>query len=254
MIDLQGRVALVTGASRGIGRACALRLAQAGADVVVNYLNSPEQAQDLAREIQGLGRRAVTVKADVRELEDIQSMVGYIEDRLGQLDVVVSNVASGGFRPLAKVELHHFRSTMESNVLPTLYLAQCALPLLERSPYGGRVLTLSSHGSSRAIPSYGMIGASKAALESLVRQLALEFGPSGITFNTVLAGFVDTDSTRALPSFEKFAQAAASSMLVQDAEICAEEVADAILFLSSALSAKIQGQVLVVDGGASLRI
>lgn len=254
MIDLQGRVALVTGASRGIGRATALRLARAGADVLVNYLNSPDKATELAQEIQSLGRRAATIKADMREREDIESMIEYVEDRFGQLDIIVSNVASGGFRSLANADLLNFRSAMESNVLPLLYLVQCALPLLQHSQYGGRVIGLSSHGSSRAIPGYGFIGVSKAALESLVRQLALEFGHSGVTFNTVVAGFVDTDSTRALPMFELYAKAAADSMMVKEPEIAANDVADAILFLSSALSAKIQGQTLVVDGGACLRI
>ena len=254
MIDLRGRTALVTGASRGIGRACALRLAEAGADVVVNYLNSPEKASRVASEIQGLGRRAMTVKADVTEREDLESMTAHINERFGHLDLIVSNVAAGGFRPLAQAEQIHFRAAMESNVMPTLNLVQCALPLLKQSCFGGRVIALSSHGSQRAIPAYGLIGASKAALESLMRHMALEFGEYGITFNTVLAGLVETDSTRSLPSFDKFAEAAARSLMVKDKQLTAEEVADSVLFLASSLSRKIQGQVLVVDGGAGLRI
>jgi enoyl-[acyl-carrier protein] reductase III len=254
MIDLKGRTALVTGASRGIGRACALRLAQAGSDVIINYLNSEDKARHLAAEVQNLGCRALTVKADVTEREDLESMVGHIEERFGQLDLIVSNVAAGGFRPLAQAELLHFRAAMESNVMPTLNLVQCALPMLKRSAFGARVIALSSHGSQRAIPAYGLIGASKAALESLMRHMALEFGSFGVTFNTVLAGLVETDSTRSLPSFKLFAEAAAQSLMVKDKELTAEDVANAVLFLASSLSQKIQGQVLVVDGGACLRI
>lgn len=254
MIDLSGRVALVTGASRGIGRACARRLAEAGADVVINYLNSPEPARRLAEELQALGRRAATVRADVTEREDLQAMVDFVRQRFGTLDILVSNVASGGFRPLANAQLSHFRAAMEANVLPTLQLVQCALSLLEVSPYGGRVIAISSHGSQRALPAYGLIGASKAALESLMRHLALELGPSGLTFNTVMAGLVETDSTRALPEFETVKELAGAAMLVKEQELTSRDVADAVVFLASSLSAKIQGQVLVVDGGTSLRI
>jgi enoyl-[acyl-carrier protein] reductase III len=253
-IDLSGRVALVTGASRGIGRACARRLAEAGCDVVVNYLNSPEPARRLAEEIQSMGRRAATVKADVTEREDLQAMVEFIQQRFGALDILVSNVASGGFRPLSDAQLSHFRAAMESNVLPTLQLVQCALPLLQGSAFGGRVIAISSHGSQRAMPAYGLIGASKAALESLMRHLALELGPSGVSFNTVMAGLVETDSTRSLPGFETIKELAAAAMLVKDQELTGQDVADAVVFLASPMSAKIQGQVLVVDGGTSLRI
>lgn len=254
MIDLKGRVALVTGASRGIGQACARRLAEAGCDVVINYLNSPEPALSLAESIHAMGCRVATVKADVTEREDLQAMVEFIQQRFGALDILVSNVASGGFRPLASAQLSHFRAAMETNVLPTLQLVQCALPLLEASTFGGRVIAISSHGSQRAIPAYGLIGASKAALESMMRHLALELGPTGLTFNTVMAGLVETDSTRAMPGFDTVKELAGAAMLVQAQELTGRDVADAVVFLASSMSAKIQGQVLVVDGGTSLRI
>lgn len=254
MIDLEGKVALVTGASRGIGRACAIRLAQAGADVAINYLNSPEEARRTAQEVQALGRKAFTVKADVTEAEDISQMIAFLEERLGRLDILVSNVAGGGFRNLAQAELIHFRAAMETNVMPTLNLVNAACHLLQASESGARVVALSSHGSSRAIPHYGLIGASKAALESLMRHLALEFGPTGICFNTVVAGLVETDSTTSMPGFSAFSEVAQSTALVSEPELRAEEVADAVLFLCSELSRKIQGQVLTVDCGSSLRI
>lgn len=254
MIDLEGRVALVTGASRGIGRACAITLAKAGADVVVNYLNSTDDAKRVAQQVQALGRRAFLVKADVRESEDVFKMMEFVEQRVGQLDILISNVAGGGFRQLVEAELIHFRAAMETNVMPTLELVQAARTLLSASKFGGKVVALSSHGSSRAIPSYGLIGASKAALESLMRHLALELGPQGIGFNTVLAGLVETDSTRSLPDYQAFAKVAQETMLLSEPELKAEDVANAVLFLCSSLASKIQGQVMVVDGGSSLRI
>ena len=254
MIDLKQRVALVTGASRGIGRACALKLAEAGADVVINYLNSSDLARQVAKEVQALGRKAYTVKADVTQGDDVAQMMEYVADHVGQLDLLISNVAGGGFRDLMKAELIHFRAAMETNVMPTLALVRAGQTLLESSEFGARVVALSSHGSSRAIPSYGLIGASKAALESLMRHLALELGPRGIGFNTVLAGLVETDSTRSLPNFEAFSEVAQATTMVDQPELTANEVADAVLFLCSPLSAKVQGQVLVVDGGSSLRV
>jgi enoyl-[acyl-carrier protein] reductase III len=107
MIDLSGRVALVTGASRGIGRACAIRLAEAGADVVVNYVTSQTAAEEVAEQISALGRRVAVVKADVGEQDDVAAMMEHIEGQFGRLNIIVSNAASGGFRPLLSTTVHH---------------------------------------------------------------------------------------------------------------------------------------------------
>lgn len=252
MSDLSGRVALVTGGARGIGRACALRLAGAGADVIVNYKTSRAAAEDVAREIQQLGRQALVVKADVSEQEDVAAMLDYVRERFGQLDILISNAATGGFRPLMEASPRHFDAAMHTNARSLLSLVQAARPLLERSSGRAKVVTLSSHGSSRALPSYGLIGASKAALEALIRHLALELGPSGINFNVVLAGLVETDSTRNLPGAEELFSAVQERLLVGNRGLTAEDVADTVLFLSSAQSDLIQGQTIIVDGGAAL--
>ena len=122
MIDLAGRVALVTGGSRGIGRACALRLAEAGADVVVNFVSSQQAAMEVAEQINGLGRQAFVVKADVSEQDDVESLMDFITEQAGQLDILVSNAATGGFRPLLNSTERNFRAAFGTNVLALLYL------------------------------------------------------------------------------------------------------------------------------------
>ncbi|MHB1861429.1 MAG: SDR family oxidoreductase [Gemmatimonadaceae bacterium] len=250
MIDLSNKICLVTGASRGIGRASALRLALAGADVAVNYLTSQGAAREVAEEIRQMGRQAAVVKADVSEPDDVRAMVEFLGERFGRLDALVSNVATGGFRSLADTTPQHIQAAMATNVTPLLTLTQAALPLFAKAEGRAKVVAMSSHGSHRALPAYATIGTSKAALESLVRHLALELG-GHINFNIVLAGLVETDSTRIAPP-EAFERARAA-MMVDGRPLTAGDVADAVVFLCSAVSDLIQGQTIIVDGGASLR-
>jgi enoyl-[acyl-carrier protein] reductase III len=218
--------------------------------VVVNYLSSQAAAREVAEEIRRTGRDVAIVKGNVSETDDIESMVGFVAERFGRLDILVSNVASGGFRSLMETTPQNFRAAMEINALATLSLVQEARPLLEKAEGRGKVVALSSHGSHRALPDYGVIGASKAALESLVRHLALELG-ARINFNVVLAGLVETDATRQVPR-EAFERATAL-MMTGGRVLTPADVADAVLFLSSPFSDQIQAQTIVVDGGAALR-
>ncbi|MCC6512193.1 MAG: SDR family oxidoreductase [Pirellulaceae bacterium] len=285
MIDLTNQVALVTGGSRGIGRAVALRLAQAGADVIVNYVTSQSAAKEVADQIAALGRRTATIKADVSEPEDIASMLEFVGNSFGKLDILVSNAASGGFRSLMSATPRHFDATMKTNVQALMLLTQAALPLMQQdsqtpsnhtpnnqtsgsqasgsqtsgsSPSSGRpaarrkIIAMSSHGSHRALPAYGLIGASKAALESLARHLAYELGNQGINVNVVLAGLVASDSTRNFPESQRIFDAIAQRRLVSGRELLAEDVANAVLYLASPLSDLVQGQVLTIDGGEAL--
>ena len=252
MISLAGKVALVTGGSRGIGRACAVRLAEAGADVVVNYLTSEKAATEVAERIRTLGRKSAVVKADVSEPDDVRLMLEFIGNRFQRLDVLVSNAATGGFRSLEKSTPNHFASTMNANVRALVTLMQEAAPLLRRTEGRAKVTALSSHGATFALPHYGLIGASKAALESLVRHLALEYGPQGINVNVVRAGLVDTDSTRNVPNADAVFQHAQAKLMVGERRLTAADVADAVVYLSSSLSDLVQGQTLVVDGGEGI--
>ncbi len=253
MIDLTGKTALVTGGARGIGRACALRLAEAGADVIVNYLTSQSAANEVAETIQQLGGRAATVKADISEENDVHEMLHFVQERFQRLDILISNAASGGFRTLMDSQPQHFHAAMNTNARALVSLTQAARPLLQREEGRSKVIALSSHGSRLGLPAYGLIGASKAALESLTRSLAFELGNAGINFNVVLAGLVETDSTRHIPGAAEMFQAVQERLLVGDRALTTQDIADVVLFLASPLSDLIQGQTIVADGGVSIR-
>jgi enoyl-[acyl-carrier protein] reductase III len=252
VIDLTGNVALITGSSRGIGKACAIRFAEAGADVVINYVTSRSAAEEVADAVQRLGRRTAVVKADISFQEDIVSMVDFVRDHFGRLDIVVSNAASGGFRPLVATTGLNFEAAMNTNVRALLFLVQAALPLLERSSGRAKVIALSSHGAYLSLPMYGLIGSTKAAMESMIRHFALELGGRGINLNSLQAGLVDTDSSRQIPGFEQLAKAWQTRSMVGERALEPRDIANAALFLASPLSDLIQGQTIVIDGGASV--
>jgi len=252
MIDLNGRTALVTGSSRGIGRACAMRLAEAGADIVINYVTSQVAADSLAEEIRGLGRDVGVVKADVSERDDIDSMMEFIDEKFGKLDILVSNAATGGFRSMLAVTQSNFEAAMKTNVLALINLVQASVRLLERAEGRAKVIALSSHGSGMAIPMYGVVGGTKAALESFVRHLALELGAKEINFNIVKAGLVETDSTRRIPYADQLFAARKMRSMTGDRFLTADDVANAVLFLASPLSDMVQGETVTVDGGAAV--
>lgn len=252
MIDLRGKVALVTGGSRGIGRACALALARAGADVAITYLNAGPNAQEVGEQILDLGRRTLVAKADLSREADAQLLVQATVEGLGGLDIVVSNAAGGGFRSLMDVSVDNFAYAMDLNARAFMLLAQNAAPHLENADGDpGRLIALSSWGAARALPMYGAVGASKAALEAMVRHAALELGPRGVNVNCVRAGVVDTGALRALPGVDTLLEERRQRSLTR-LNTTPEHVADAVVFLASPMSRQIQGQVLVVDGGTSL--
>jgi enoyl-[acyl-carrier protein] reductase III len=254
MIDLSGKVALVTGSSRGIGRACALRLAEAGADVVINYVTSGREADEVAAQIAAMGRSAACVRADVGEEEDVEDMIGFVGREFGRLDILVHNAATGGFRPLAATTQRHFDAAMHTNVLSLVHLLKASAPLLEAADGRGKVVVLSSHGTHMALPMYGLIGGSKAALTALARHWALELGDRGVNVNVVEAGLVETDSTRRLPGAADMFAGRRSKTMMGERMLEASDVADAVLFLASPLSDLVQGQTLVVDGGAAIHV
>lgn len=251
--DLSGRIALVTGASRGIGRAIAIRLAERGASIVLNFLSSEAQAIETAEQIDRLGREVLLVKADVSQEADVRALVEQAQTHFGGLNIVVSNAAAGGFRPLMETSAINFEATLRTNTLPLLWLAQAATQALNEGMARGKLVAISSHGSRWAVPNYGAIGASKAALESIVRHLALELGEGGINVNCVLSGIVATDAIRTMPSSEEIVRAASERAMVGSRELCESDVANAVAFLCGDESDMIQGQTLVVDGGSSIR-
>jgi enoyl-[acyl-carrier protein] reductase III len=242
---LAGKVALVTGASRGIGRAIAQKLASAGCDVAVNYYNSAEEAEALCAEIRGMGRRACALQASVGIPDSVDDMFVEFGKHFDHIDILVSNAASGVLKPALEMTLKHWRWCLETNALALNLLAQRAVPLM---PAGASIIAMSSLGASRAMPDYGFIGASKAALESLVRTLAQELGPRQIRVNTVSAGVVDTDALRYFPNREEllanFAHRTPAGPVLTP-----QNVAGAVYLLCLPEAAMITGHTLVVDGG-----
>ena len=254
MIDLSGKVALVTGSSRGIGRACALRLAEAGADVVVNYVTSSNEAELVAEQIAAMGRNAACVRADVSHEDDVEEMLQFVSEKFGRLDILVHNAATGGFRPLSVTTQRHFDAAMHTNVMSLVHLLKAASPMLQQGSGRGKAVVLSSHGTHMALPMYGIIGGSKAALTALARHWALELGDEGVNVNVVEAGLVETDSTKRLPGADQMFAGRESKTMTGERMLEASDVADAVLFLSSPLSDLVQGQTLIVDGGAAIHV
>jgi enoyl-[acyl-carrier protein] reductase III len=245
---LAGKVALVTGAARGIGRATALKLARAGCDVAANYYNSSDEAEALCAEIRALGRRAVAVQGSVGVPDSVDELFAEYRKHFDRLDILVSNAASGVLKPTVEMTLKHWRWCMETNALALNLLVQRGLPLMTA---GARIVALSSLGAQRAMPGYGFIGASKAALESLARALAQELGPRGLRVNVVSAGVVDTDALAYFPNREEllanFAQRAPAGPILTP-----DDVAGAIYLLCLPEAAMINGHTLVVDGGFAI--
>ncbi len=249
MFDLNGKIELITGGSRGIGRAIALRFAENGMDVVVNYVRHKKDAQKTADAVEAIGQKCLLVKANVAKEDDVKNMFGEIASEFGQLDILVSNAASGVLKPALELTERHWNWAMDINARALLTLVQQGLPLMRK---GSRVMAVSSLGAIRAIENYTTVGASKAALESLVRHLAVELGKEGINVNTISAGAVDTDALKHFPNREEILGAAMERTPLGRLTTPAD-VADVALFLCSDLSLMIQGQVITVDGGYAIR-
>jgi len=248
-LKLRGKRALVTGASRGIGRSIALSLADFKVDVAINYLRHRSRAEETAQEIRDRGVRALLVKGNVADPEDVARIFDTIRSEWGGLDILVSNAASGVLRPARELTLHHFDWAMHINAAALLPLTQ---NLLEMPSDGEKVLVaVSSLGATRAIPNYTAVGASKAALESMVRHLAAEFAPEGLRINAVSAGTVDTDALLHFPNREELLEAA-RRRTPAGRLLSPQDVANTVLFLCTEYASMIHGQVLVVDGGYSI--
>ena len=248
---LTHKIALVTGSSRGIGRAIALELARHGADIVVHYLRKKSAAAEVVAEIEALGRRAMAVRANLAEAEQIDHLFAEIEAGFGRCDILIGNAASGTPRAVLDLEDKHWDWTMDVNVRAVLRCAQRAVPLMEQAGWG-RIVAISSPGSQRVLPHYGAIGLSKAALEALTRYLAVDLAPKGIIVNAVSPGLVDTDAVTAFPVDLQAVFAATTERTPTGRLVTPEDVARLVAFLCSDAASMIVGQVLAIDGGYGL--
>lgn len=254
MNRFENKVVLVTGSGRGIGREIALRFATEGADVVVNYFRNRQPAEDTAQEIRQLGRRCLVVKANAGSLEDVAMLYQSIGDEFGVLDCVVHNAASGYNRPALEQKPRGWEWTMNINARSFLFGAQHAAPLMTGSG-GGAIIAISSLGATRVMEEYVVVGASKAALEALVRYLGVELAPHNIRVNAVSPGMVLTDALEHFSTFREGGQSLVSEVCAKTpaGRLCTPgDVADLVTFLCSPAAAMICGQTIVLDGGYSL--
>lgn len=253
-LHFENKVALITGSGRGIGRAIALRLASQGANIVINYMRNQAPADSAAEQIRQMGRRALVVQANVAKPEEIEALFKAVDAEFGGLDIFINNAASGFNRPAMQQRVVGWDWTMNVNARAFLFAAQAAVPLMEKRG-GGHIVAITSPGSQRVLPDYVAVGASKAALESLTRYLAVELAPRHIIVNAVSPSLVETDAIKhfaSLSDSNTLPRAVANTpagRLVQP-----EDVAGVVAFLCSPDAAMICGQVIVVDGGFTLGV
>lgn len=249
-MSLEGKIALVTGGSRGIGRAISLELARRGADVIINYFRNRSAAEETMQEIEKLGRRTHAIKAHIGDPEKANAMFDEVEEVFGGLDILINNAASGYIRPVMEQEVKGWDWTMNINARAILFNSQRAARLMEPRG-GGKIVNISSIGSFRVLPEYVVIGVSKAAVEALTRYLAVELAPMNIVVNAVSGGVVDTDALRFFPRREEMIRISRertpAGRLVEP-----QDIANVVAFLCSDEAFMIRGQTIVVDGGYTL--
>jgi enoyl-[acyl-carrier protein] reductase III len=247
-MSLEGRLALITGGGRGIGRAIALKLASQGADIIVNFFRHRESAEQTAKDIEALGVKAETIRANVGDPAKIDEMFDMIGNKFGRLDILINNAASGVGRPVMDVDVKAWEWTMDINARAYLLCAQRAAKLMEGR--GGKIVSISSLGSPFVLPNYSIVGVSKAALEALTRYLAIELASHGICVNTVVASAVETEALKFY--FKQGLVKDNRQVTPAGRMVIPEDVANVVAFLCSEEAFMIRGQTVIVDGGTSV--
>lgn len=251
-MPFRDKTVLVTGAGRGIGRAIALHFAKLGANVVVNFVRNEQPAHEVFDQVTALGRRALLFRANVGKLEDIDRLFESIATEFGELDFFISNAAIGFNRPAMAQKPNGWEGTMNVNARSFLFATQKAVPLMEKRG-GGAIVAISSPGAYRVLPEYISVGASKAALDALVRYLAVELAPLNISVNAVSPGMVATD---ALKHFSVMSESDLMERTAQTTPVgrlaTPSDIAGVVAFLCSPDASMIRGQTIVVDGGFTL--
>lgn len=249
-MDLAAKTVVITGGSRGIGQRLAVRLGAEQANVVVNYRRDRDAAQAAIRAVESAGGQATAIQADVAQTDDVERLIAASLEAYGGIDVVVANAAASAFKPLSAIRAHHVEKTMSLTVTGFLDLVRLATPHLQN---GGRVLAVSGWDRFRALPGHGLLGAAKAAMETIVRYLAVELGPQGITAVGICPGPIDTDSFRfyAGEHWEEY-ERNWLALTPSGRYPTPDDIAEAMAFLCSPRSAAINGQTIVLDGGLSL--
>jgi 3-oxoacyl-[acyl-carrier protein] reductase len=242
--SLSGRVALITGGSRGIGAAVARRLAAAGSQVAIGYQARSDAAESLAAEIIQAGGRCLTVKGDITDDNAAQRIVTDTVGRFGHIDIIVNCAGVGPYRALGAMDAAFVRSVLDTNVLGTVLVTQAALPHLTAP--GGRIVNFSSALAFRPIPTSSVYSASKAAVVTLTHAWSKELGPRGITVNAIAPGVIETEMTATILA-ERAANIIASTPLGRIGQT--DDIAGIALFLCTPEAGWITGRTIIADGG-----
>ncbi len=249
-MDLGGRVALVTGGSRGIGRACCEMLAEAGARVAVNYRADEKAACGVVDAIAKAGGQAIAMRADVADAGDAGRLVQDTARRFGRLDIVVSNAAVWTDGPIETLTDEVLAETINVNLCGSFHVTRAAVPHLKRSPCGGRLIFISSTAGQRGEAEHSHYAATKGALISLTKSLAAELAPHRILVNCVAPGWVDTDMNEG--PFARGGRARIEATIPLGRVGTPREIGGAVVFLASDLASFVTGEILNVNGGAVL--
>jgi enoyl-[acyl-carrier protein] reductase III len=253
MLDLKGKVALVTGGTRGLGRAISLNLARLGATVAMNYRRDDASADRTLEEVRAIAPRSLLVKTDLENDPEVRAMVARTASELGRLDILIANAAATAFKPLLEAKPHNLLRTFNLCVGGFMAAVQEASKVMGD---GGRILMISGIDSVRSLPGHGVLGAAKAALESMVRDFAFELGPRGITVNGMNVGYIDTDSARFYAQYlgepyEEFQRRCRErSALKRLPKI--DEIAAMACLLCLPAASFLTAQTIMVDGGFTL--
>jgi enoyl-[acyl-carrier protein] reductase III len=253
MNDLKGKTAIVTGGTRGLGRAISLGLARLGATVAMNYRRDEASAARTLEDVRAISPGSFLAKADLEDDSQVRAMVTDAAARLGRIDILIANAAATAFKPLLECKPHHLMRTFAVCVNGFLAAVQESSKTMGE---GGRILMISGIDSIRNLPGHGILGAAKAALESMVRDFAFELGPRGITVNGMNVGYIDTDSARYYAQYlgdpyEEFQRRCAERSALKRLPTNDEIAAIACLICMPAAS-YLTAQTLMVDGGFTI--
>ena len=250
MIDLTGKVALITGSSRGIGRACAVEMARAGADICVNYRSHGDEAEEVVVEIQALGRQAIAVGCDVSDRAAVDMMVAKTVAEFGHLDIGVANAYHSKREPFLELSLEAMRQTLDVTLWGAFHLAQSAARQIDNQGCGGALLFITSVLAQIPIPTSLPYNTAKAGVEHMSATIARELAPKKIRANVIEPGWTDTPGERQFTSEEEIRKG--GETIPWGRLATSEDIANAAVFLCSGAADYITGTVLKVDGGYSL--